>query len=233
MSRASKIRLRTRHALLGAGAAAAILGASLSAALAGGAPAPFYKHGTNGFSAPSNGAAMTVNEGLGSNGALLTSTSGAPSQAGFGLVGVRGGDGTAKTFGELNDVQTQFNVTQGTCAGGAPRWAIDVANPSNPSETQSLLVNFDNNHQPFGGCEAGAQQETNIINNPTTAWFVGNANVPSTYAAVLATYGSWKLQDVEVILDAGWAQGSQLNPNIQQVLLQNLKVNSATYFPVA
>jgi hypothetical protein len=40
------------------------------------------------------------------------------------------------------------------------------------------------------------------------------------------------VQAVEVIVDAGWAQGSQLNPNIQQVLLQNMKINNKTYFPL-
>jgi hypothetical protein len=40
------------------------------------------------------------------------------------------------------------------------------------------------------------------------------------------------VQDVEVVVDAGWDQGTQLNPNIQQVLLQKLKINDNTYFPL-
>jgi len=232
MRHAGRIHLRPRHAVIAASALAAILGASLSVALAGGPPPTFFMSGTNGFKAPSKGAAVTVAEGLGGTGALLTSISGAPDEAGYGLVGVKGGGAIGKTFGELKDVETQFNVTQGTCVGGAPRWEIDLANPSNPKQKQFLLVYFDNKHQPYGGCGAGAQQESNIINNSSTGWFVGYANSASTYGEVLASYGSWTLQDVEVIVDAGWAQGSQLNPNIQQVLLQNLKINSATYFPL-
>jgi len=218
-----------------AGAVALGLGAVGVASAAGGptASGPFFKSGTNGFPAPSKGAAKQVDEGAGGQGALLTSISGATNEAGYGLVGVHFDGGT---FSQLSDVETQFNVTQGTCVGGAPRWAIDLKDPHS-SNTQFLLVYFDNGptHQPFGGCNAGAQQETNIIGNASPAsegWFIDNANAPTTYSAVLATYGTWKVQDVEVIVDAGWAQGSQLNPNIQQVLLQKMKVNNKTYFPL-
>jgi len=125
-------------------------------------------------------------------------------------------------------------MTQGTCGGGSPRWAIDLKDP-NSKNTQFLLVYFDTQHEPFGGCNAGTQQEMNIIGNasPATAgWFIGNANAPTTYSAVSAAYGTWKVQDVEVIVDAGWAQGSQINPNIQQVLLQKMQINNKTYFPL-
>ena len=192
--------------------------------------APFFDSGTNGFAAPSKGAAKQVDEGSGGQGALLTSLSGATNEAGFGLVGVHF-DGT---FNQLSDVETQFNMTQGTCAGGSPRWAIDLKDP-NSKNTQFLLVYFDTQHEPFGGCNAGTQQEMNIIGNasPATAgWFIGNANAPTTYSAVSAAYGTWKVQDVEVIVDAGWAQGSQINPNIQQVLLQKMQINNKTYFPL-
>ncbi len=229
------IHARGWHGLVAAGTALVVAGVTMvgaSAAPPPKGPGPMFKSGDNGFSAPSNGAAKMVDEGLGGQGGLLTSVSGGPNQAGYGLVSVPGGPATAKTFGDLTDVETQFNLTQGTCSGGAPRWIIDLTDPSNPKNTQFLQVYFDNSHQPFGGCNPGTQQETNIINSPTTGWFVGNSNTPETYTQVKATYGSWKLNDVQVVVDAGWAQGSQLNPNIQQVLLQKLKVNNATYFPL-
>jgi hypothetical protein len=220
-----------RHAVLAGAVVGMVTAGGVAGAFAsGGSPnpsGPFFKSGTNGFPAPSNGAAKSTDEGLGGTGALLTSLSGAPNQAGYGLVGVH----FPGTFSQLSDVETQFNVTQGTCGGGAPRWAIDLKNPSNPSQTQFLLVYFDNTHQPYGGCNAGAQRENNIING-SDEWWVDNQNTPESYNQVNATYGSWNVQDVEVIADAGWAQGSQLNPNIQQVLLQNLKINNNSYFPL-
>lgn len=187
-----RIHLRSWHALVVVGAAAAVLAGTLTQASAAGPPGAFLKQGNNGFPAPNDGAAKKVDEGVNGNGALLTSISGGTNQAG--LVGVPGGDGTA--FGALTDVSTQFNVTQGTCTGGAPRWEIDLINPSNPKDTQFLLVYFDNSHGAFGGCNAGTQQETNITNNPTTGWFVGNSSTPETYSQVNATYGNWKLKDV-------------------------------------
>jgi len=77
-------------------------------------------------------------------------------------------------------------------------------------------------------------QRTSLSNaSPATAgWFIDKWNTPTTYAQVNAQYGTWKVHDVEVIVDAGWAQGTQLNPNIQQVLLQKMKINDKTYFPL-
>jgi hypothetical protein len=227
MRLATKIDLRSRRAVIVAGLVA---GAMLTVPSGAFAAAPFFKSGNDGYSGPSEGSATKVREGHHGSGALLTSVSGAADQAGYGLVGVKGGNATAKTFGALSEVETQFNVTQGICAGGAPRWAIDLASPTKPKQSQFLIVYFDNSHQPYGGCESGLQQETNIIDNPATGWFVGNADSASTYSEVLASYGSWKLVDIEVIVDAGWAQTGQPNPNVQQVLLQNLKVNSSTFF---
>jgi hypothetical protein len=227
-----RIQLTLRHLAISAAAIGMVAAGGIGWAFAANGedgPTPFLQHGTNGFPSPNNGAAVNIDEGLGGKGALLTSISGAPNEAGYGLVGVRPGG----TFSSLSDVETQFNVTQGTCVGGAPRWVIDLKNPSN-GQTQFLQVYFDSNagHQPFGGCNAGAQQETNIINNPTTGWQVDQQNAFEPYALINATYGSWKVQDVEVVVDAGWDQGTQLNPNIQQVLLQKLKINDNTYFPL-
>lgn len=230
----SHLKLRWQHAAVIGGAAATAAAIALPGAFAAGPPAPFFGHGTNGNPPPNNGSAIQVNEGLGGRGALLTSvSSGDPTQAGYGLVGVKGGDGTAKTFGQLTDVETEFNVTQGTCSGGAPRWVIHVSNPSNPKQTHALLVYFNNDQQPYGGCNAGTQQETNIINNPLTGWWDGySANSPSTYSQMQDKYGTWTLQNVEVVVDGAESQSRQLHPNVQQVLLQNLKVNSARYFRI-
>lgn len=228
MGRNTRKRKHLQHAAIVGGAAATAVAFALPGAFAAGAPAPFFQHGNNGFPAPSNADARQVDEGLGGQGALLTSISGGTNQAGGAVVGVNGGDGTAKTFGALNDVETDFNVTQGTCVGGAPRWVVNLVNPST-KKTQFLIVYFDNDHAPYGGCAPGTQHESNIMSS-SSGWFVGNANGPTPYNEVQSTYGSWTLKNVEVIVDAGWAQGSQLHPNVQQVLLQNLKVNNASYF---
>lgn len=212
-------------AVVGATAASAAA-IALPGAFAGGAPAPFFAHGTNGVSG-SNGSAKQIDEGAGGQGALLTSVG-----SGYGNVGVNGGDGTAKTFDGLKDVETQFNVTQGACAAGSPYWVIHVVDPKSKN-TQSLLVHFDTSHDPYGGCDPGTHQEGNIIADPTTGWFDGyHANAPSTYSQVEQKYGTWALKNVEVVVEAGYAQNGPLNPNVQQVLLQNLKINSASYFKI-
>ena len=230
-----RLRLTPKRAAVGFAALAMLgTGVGVGVASAAGTPtpsAPFFDSGTNGFPAPNKGAAKQVDEGAGGQGALLTSLSGGVNQAGYGLVGVKF-DGT---FSQLSDVETQFNMTQGTCVGGSPRWEIDLKDPNNDKNTQFLLVYFDTQHEPFGGCSAGTQQEQNIIGNASpaaAAWQIDNQNAFSTYAQVNAQYGTWKVQDVEVIVDAGWAQGSQLNPNIQQMLLQKMQINNKTYFPL-
>jgi hypothetical protein len=235
-----KMRMVTEHVsirtrvLISAIAATALVAGGVGASAFGvdnSSGGPFLKSGTNGFPSPNAGAAVVVNEGHDGKGALLTSISGGTNQAGFGLVGLKGGQGAPSTFGGLTDVETQYDLTQGTCVGGAPRWAFDLRNPTNSSQTASILVYFGT--QPFGGCSGGAQQEPNVFSpSSNTTWFVNNSNTPQTTSQVEATYGSWILIDLEAIVDAGWAQGTQLNPNIQQVLLQKFKVNSKTFFPL-
>src|SRR5579872_4042493 len=98
-------------------------------------------------------------------------------------------------------------MTQGTCVGGAPRWAFDLTNPANSKQTASLLVYFGT--QPYGGCSGGgAQQEPNLFTRSSTAWWVNNSNTSQTTAQVESAYGTWKLTAVEVIVDAGWAQAT-------------------------
>ncbi len=227
---------RTRHVMKAAGAFALVGGTlgglSAVASAQGPDPAvtPFLQSGNNGFPKPNGGAAVFVDEGSHGQGVLLTSISGAPNEAGYGLAGLKAGKGTTVPFSSLSDVQTQYAMTQGTCGGGAPRWIVDLHNPSNPSQTASLLVYFGT--QPYGGCSGGAQQEPNIMSDPTTAWWVNNGNTPQTTSSVESTYGSWTVDDIEIVVDAGWDQATQLNPNIQQVLLQKTTVNGFSLLPL-
>jgi len=224
MTRNLTKRKRWQHAAIIGGTAATAAAIALPGALAAGPPAPFFEHGTNGV-AGSDGAAKQIDEGAGGQGALLTSVG-----SGYGNVGVNGGDGTAKTFGALTDVETEFNVTQGTCVGGSPRWVFHVSNPSNPKDTHYFWVYFDNTHAPSGGCDAGTQQDGNLIGGTTPQWYVDGSNTAETYGDVNSQYGSYVLKNIEVEADSGWAQDNTLHAHVLQVLLQNLKVNNASYF---
>ena len=61
---------------------------------------------------------------------------------------------------------------------------------------------------------------------------MNGSNTPQTTGQVETTYSSWHRIDVEVIADGGWSEGSKLNAQLQQVLVQKLKVNAARLFPL-
>ena len=45
-------------------------------------------------------------------------------------------------------------------------------------------------------------------------------------------YENWRIDDIEMVVDAGWAQGGQLNPDSQQVLFQTTNINSVGRLPL-
>jgi len=189
---------------------------------------PQLSSGNNGYPAPSNGAAKQVDEGIGGQGALLTSI-----DYGYGLVSIKGDP--HDVFGDLTNLSTQYSLTQGTCGGGAPRWQIDLLPPNdnNMNDAVSLYVNFGT--QPYGGCTgAGPYTESNIFDPSSgTEWAVGPGNPSFTTSQVEATYGAYRLLDAQVAMDGGWAQPA---PNLQQVLLQNLTIGldgtNTSFYPL-
>jgi hypothetical protein len=167
--------------------------------------APQFGHGDNGVAGSSGSATQT------SQGAQLTSN-----QDGYGLVSVSFPKNT--TFSQLTSLSTDYNLTQGMCAGGSPRYQIDLQGGT------FFYVNFGT--PPYGGCPAGPNSEPEIIGGTTPQWQVNNGNTFMTYAQVKAAYGNTKILDVQIAVDGGWA-----NSGTQQAVISNWNVNGVFFFP--
>jgi hypothetical protein len=218
-----KRRSMTRR-LAWAGVVAAVsLSVGAPSAFAGATEHAKLSHGTNG-QADSNGAAKKVKESNGGVGALLTSVN-----LGYGLISVR--LPAATTLSELTALSTGYEVTEGTCAGGSPRFALVVLPPGDRSlrDAQTIWVYFGS--QPYGsGCPA--QQGLTTADATLSTWWTDGGNTQETYAQALSAMGSDRLVAVQVAVDGGWDQ----TPEVQQVLIQDLTVgisgSDTSFFPL-
>jgi len=218
-----KLRAMT-HGLVVTGVVA-ILFVSLGAtsAFAGATEHAQLSHGTNG-QPNSNGAAKKVKESNGGSGALLTSVN-----LGFGLISVKLPAST--TLSELTALSTGYEVTEGTCAGGSPRFALVVlpAGDKSMKDAQVIWVYFGT--QPYGsGC--APQQGLTTADATQSAWWTDGGNTQQSYAQAISTMGTDRLVAVQVAVDGGWDQ----TPEVQQVLIQNLTVgingSNTSFFPL-
>lgn len=199
-----------------------------ASALAAGTPGPpSYFSG-----AP--GSAMTVPAGRGGNAAQLTSEAG----GGYGGVSVNFPAGV--DFSSLTSLSTGYNMTQGTCGNGAPRFLIDLADSSN-NYIGTLLAYIGPgaslNGDPCPAADNAWTTQPNVatVTDPdTTRWDFAAASggpVPSntlqSYASEEALLGGYQMLDAQVVDDGAYGTYGP----IQQVQLQNWNVNGQVYFP--
>ena len=199
-----------------------MLALGVSAVAASAAPGEHAKlsHGTNG-QPNSNGAAKKVQEGNGGVGAVLTSEN-----YGYGLISVNPPAGT--TLSELTALSTGYEVTEGSCLGGSPRFVVNVLPPGDKKKSaQQLWVYFGT--QPYGGCSSQGLTTEDATQDD---WWLSTGNTYASYSTTLANMGSDQVLSVQVAVDGGWDQ----SPQVQQVLIQNLTVGingiNTTFFPL-
>ncbi len=216
------MRHRTVFGRLAISAAAASLFVSVGAtsAFAGATESAHLSHGTNG-QPNSSGAAKKVKESGGGVGAMLTSVN-----DGYGLISVNLPATT--TLSQLTALSTGYEVTEGTCSGGAPRFSVVVlpAGDHRLKDAQAFWVYFGT--QPYGGCTP--QQGLATDDATQGDWWTGNSY--QSYSSALASAGTDRLVAVQVAVDAGWSQ----TPDVQQALIQDLTVGingtNTTFFPL-
>ncbi|HJQ73640.1 MAG TPA: hypothetical protein VJ814_02045 [Gaiellaceae bacterium] len=179
--------------------------------------APAFFSGDNGDAGSSGSAGE-------SGGAAVLTSSG----VGFGVVSAAFPAGT--TFSQLASLQTNYDLTQGACGGGSPRYQIDLQpqGDTNAADGVSLYLYFGT--PPFGGCSSGANTEGEVIGGTTPQWFVFgggfDSNTPMTYSQVRSTFGGYQLLDAQIAADGGWSQGGT-----QQVRVTNWEINGEVFFP--
>lgn len=217
--------------ILAALMAVPVMGLAAQVALADAPPNPTPPQlfsGNNG-DPNSSGSAVRVNEGHGGQAAVLTSNG-----VGYAIANAPF-PGHKTTFSQLTNLSTDYELTRGTCAGGSPRFQVDLLPPGdkNLNDAVSLFVYIGPGAGPAGDpCPAAngsLQNQANVASDSQpNLWYVGAANTGMPYSAAEAAYGSYQLLDVQIAVDGGWAQSG----NTQQVLVQDWQVNGRNFFPL-
>ena len=189
---------------------------------------PMLFSGNNGDPA-SSGSAVNVNEGQGGHAAVLTSNN-----FGFAVASAKF-PGNQTTFSELTNLSTDYELTQGTCAGGSPRFQVDLlpSGDKNPNDAVSLYVYIGPGAgaaaDPCPAADGSLQNQQNVASDSQpNLWYVGAANTGAPYSAVEAIYGNYQLLDAQIAVDGGWIQAG----NTQQVLIQDWQVNGRNFYPL-
>ncbi|MCW5851278.1 MAG: hypothetical protein KIT87_14475 [Anaerolineae bacterium] len=118
------------------------------------------------------------------------------------------------TLANITNLSADFQVTQGDCGGGSPRFSIATA-------SGNIFVYLGPTPN-FTGCGAGRQQTGNLTQ--LTDARVDTSQVGGTFydtwQNAVATYGALPVSEVDLVVDAGWATGG-----VQTVKVYSVQVN--------
>jgi hypothetical protein len=180
-----------------------IVAAAATAALAFAAPAWAADPTTSGTATISGGVAT-----------LTSDFTDASTANDFGAVTFAVPAGT--TFASLATLSAEFNLTDGSCGGGSPRFDIALGNG------QTVGVHFGPSPN-FTGCAEDTWTSTgNVIGNNDAGRYEIRPGTPfTTYAQVLAAVGSQPVTSITVAVDGGWSQSAKK----QVAQLRNVNIN--------
>ena len=122
------------------------------------------------------------------------------------------------TFGQIQNLSTDYKFTAGSCGGGAPRFQINV-----DGKNAFVYIGPPPN---YTGCPQDVWQNTGNLATPVS--FVDTSQLPGgmfydTFATADLKYGSDVVTGIQLVTDAGWMFGTQT------VLVDNVMINSTTY----
>ncbi|HBB95774.1 MAG TPA: hypothetical protein DC054_10320, partial [Blastocatellia bacterium] len=121
-----------------------------------------------------------------------------------------------------NNLSTDYKFTAGTCGAGSPRFQVNVTTPSGPKNI-FVYIGPPPNYNP---CAPGIWSNTGNLAAPTN--LVDSSQLGGTfydpYAHVQATYGSYPVTGIQVVVDSFYAVGGT-----QTALIDNVVINNAIY----
>lgn len=158
------------------------------------------------------GDATRVHPGFNSHTAIQLRSVG----SGFGGIDVKIPSGL--TFGQVQNLGTDYQFTAATCGGGSPRFQINV-----DGKNAFVYIGPPPN---YTGCPLDVWQDTGNLATPVS--FVDTSQLPGgtfydTFAAADLKYGSDVVTGIQLVADAGWKFGTQT------VLVDDVRINYTTF----
>ena len=139
--------------------------------------------------------------------------------AGTGYGGVRFDTAAGMTVSQLHELSTDYMFTAGGCAGGAPRFQINVSGAN--------IFVYIGPPPSYTGCSMNAWVDTgNLV---TAASLVDTSQLAGgtfydTWGAAQIRYGTNAITGIQLVTDGAWAVGGT-----QTVLVDNVMINTTTY----
>ncbi|HKS29867.1 MAG TPA: hypothetical protein VJS44_18735 [Pyrinomonadaceae bacterium] len=141
-----------------------------------------------------------------------------------GYGGIDLGIPTGITFADLEKLSTDFNLTEGDCGGGSPRFQINVLIP-NTTTVKNIFV-YLGTPPNYNLCTPGWQSSGDLLETGKTvdtSQLGGNFYDP--YDSAVAAYGSYEVVGLQLVTDAGWSQVG----GVQTSLVDNIMVNNTLF----
>lgn len=138
--------------------------------------------------------------------------------AGTGFGGIDFKVPAGMTFGQMQNLSTDYKFTTASCGGGAPRFQINI-------EGKNAFV-YIGPPPNYTGCPQNVWLNTGNLATP--AGFIDTGQLPGgtfydTFASAQVKYGADVVTGIQLVTDGAWAVGTQT------VLVDNVMINSTTY----
>jgi hypothetical protein len=132
------------------------------------------------------------------------------------------------TFSQWTQLSTDYEFTQASCGGGAPRFQLNTTDPLNSNKAVNIQV-YVGPAPSYTGCPPNVWSNTgNLLSgvNPIdTSQLTGGAFY-DPYTTAEAKFGHYVITGVQLVTDSGWF----FPPNyVQTVLADNTNVNGTLY----
>jgi hypothetical protein len=126
---------------------------------------------------------------------------------------------TGTTLSSLTTLSAQYNITDGSCGGGSPRFQLNI-------DGKNVFVYLGPTPN-FTGCASGWTSTGNLATNTELRVDLsqyGGAQY-STWAQAVALLGSHAVTGIDFAVDGGWSQTGKK----QVVQVENVTINGTTY----
>jgi hypothetical protein len=150
------------------------------------------------------------------------------------------------TFSQMTQLQTDYEMSWGSCSGGSPRWQVNVlppgttVNDQTKKQAKNIFVYFGS--VPTSGSNACPEADGSETNSGNYIGSGGPGDVPgrydtsqlapgtqiSNYTATNSAFGDWEVVGIQLVVDGGWAQGQ--SDFEQEAIVDQVQVNGTTSY---